>query len=112
MLFYKNFFQTSLFFCSLYFSSNFWSFAKDLVSYAENNARNGSMEHARKTWSLMITNTLVKLIEMHASFNNISINVNATLTTHGDNLVVTNKSASPQLGLQAARNDYRRYLIN
>jgi len=48
---------------------------------------------------------------MH-SFNNIPINVNATLTTQGNNLVVTNKSTSPQLGLQPARNDYRRYLIN
>lgn len=32
---------------------------------------------------LMITNSIIWLIEMHASFNNILINVNARLTGAG-----------------------------
>lgn len=61
----------------------------------------------------MINRTgVVRLIEMYVNFNNILINVNVTLTAQRDNLMVTNKSASPQLGPQATHNDYRRYLIN
>lgn len=41
----------------------------------------------------MITNSIVRLMEMHASFNNILVNVNAALTASWDNLAVANKSA-------------------
>ena len=58
----------------------------------------------------MTTNSIVRLIEMHASFNNILVNVNATLTACRDNLAMTNKSAISPASIRPG-NDHRRYLI-